>query len=97
MRQAGPHRTGTSDAELARGRRIGVGCFTTFAGFASGGMVGVFVGKIVGNVRGCAPPEGLPACDWYYFALGGMILGAITLPVLALRRLRRTEAAPPET
>lgn len=94
MTQVGPQGTGTSDADLAWGRRLGVGCFTTFAGFASGGMVGVFVGKIVGNARGCVPPEGLPACDWYYFALAGMILGAITLPFLALRRLRRSEARP---
>jgi hypothetical protein len=97
MAQAGPQGTGTSDTDLAWGRRIGVGCFTTFAGFASGGMVGVFAGKVVGNVRGCIPPEGLPACDWYYFALAGMILGGITLPVLALRRLRRSDAARPKT
>lgn len=52
-------------------------------------MIGVLVGKVVGGIRRCPPPAGLPACDWYYFALGGMILGAITLPVLVLRRLRR--------
>ena len=80
---------GTSDAEIARGKRIGVGCFATFIGFWSGGMIGVLVGKLVGNFRGCAPAEGLPACDWYYFAAAGMILGATTLPFLVLRRLRR--------
>lgn len=80
--------TGSPDADLARGRRIGVGCFTTFIGFWSGGMIGVLVGKVVGNVRGCVPIEGTPACDWYSFAAVGMILGAVTLPVLALRRLK---------
>ena len=79
---------GTSDAEIARGKRVGVGCFATFIGFWSGGMIGVMVGKVVGNIRGCAPTEGLPACDWYYFAAAGMILGATTLPLLVLRRLR---------
>jgi len=79
---------GTSDAENARGKRVGVGCFATFIGFWSGGMIGVMVGKVVGNIRGCAPTEGLPACDWYYFAAVGMILGATTLPLLVLRRLR---------
>jgi hypothetical protein len=73
----------------ARARRLGVGCFTAFAGFWSGGMVGVLVAKVVGGVRRCTPPEGLPACDWYYYALGGMLLGAVSLPLLALRRLRQ--------
>jgi hypothetical protein len=97
MTEGATRGTGTSDAELARARRIGVGCFTTFAGFVSGGMVGVLVGKIVGNVRRCVPIEGTPACDWYYFALAGMILGATTLPVLALRRMRRVDESPPKT
>ena len=55
-------------------------------------MIGVLVGKIVGNVRRCAPIEGTPACDWYLFALAGMILGAITLPILVLRRLSRVKS-----
>jgi hypothetical protein len=79
----------TSEADLVRARRIGVGCFTVFIGFWSGGMIGVLVGKVAGNVRGCVPIEGTPACDWYYFAAAGMILGATTLPFLVLRRLSR--------
>ena len=54
-------------------------------------MIGVLVGKLTGNFRRCVPIEGTPACDWYYFAAVGMILGAITLPVLVLRRLRKTQ------
>ena len=81
------------DAEWSRARTVGIGCFTTFIGFWSGGMMGVLVGKVVGNARRCVPIEGTPACDWYWFAAGGMILGATTLPVLALRRLRRREGA----
>jgi hypothetical protein len=73
----------------ARARRVGVGCFTAFVGFWSGGMIGVLAGKLVGAARKCTPPEGLPACDWYWFAAAGMLLGAVTLPLLALRRLRR--------
>jgi hypothetical protein len=84
---------GAGDAELSRARNIGVGCFSTFVGFWSGGIVGVLVGKWVGSARNCAPPEGLPACDWYWYAAGGMIIGATTLPVLVLRRLRRRDAA----
>ena len=56
-------------------------------------MIGVLVGKVVGNVRGCVPIEGTPACDWYKFAAVGMILGMTTLPLLVWRRFRRTDSA----
>jgi hypothetical protein len=72
-------------------RNIGVGCLTTFAGFFSGGMIAVFVAKFVGSAQGCQPPEGLPACNWWVYAGVGAVLGAVTLPFLALRRLNRNE------
>jgi hypothetical protein len=68
-------------------RNFGVGCVTTFAGFFSGGMIGVFVAKMAGSVQGCQPSEGLPACNWYVYAGIGALIGAVTLPALALRRL----------
>jgi hypothetical protein len=70
-----------------------VGCLTVTAGFFSGGIVGVLVAKFVGSARNCAPPPELPACDWQVYAAVGMLIGAVTLPVLALRRLRSGEAA----
>jgi hypothetical protein len=76
-------------------RYVGVGCVTAVAGFFSGGMVGVFVAKVVGSFRGCQPLEGLPACDWHVYAGIGMLIGVLTLPFLALRRLRRSDAATP--
>lgn len=66
-----------------------VGCLTIVAGCFSGAMVGVFIAKVVGSIRNCEPLEGLPACDWHVYAGVGMLIGAITLPVLALRRLRK--------
>jgi len=79
--------------ELERGeiiaRNIGVGCLTTLAGFFSGGMIAVLVAKFVGSMQGCKPPEGLPACNWWVYAGVGCVLGALTLPFLALRRLNR--------
>ena len=84
-------------AELPRedraARYIGVGCVTAIAGFFSGAMVGVFVAKIVGSVRGCKPVEGLPACDWHVYAGIGMLIGVLTLPVLALRRVWQSDSA----
>jgi len=70
-------------------RNIGVGCLTAMAGFFSGGMIAVLVGKFVGSAQGCQPPEGLPACNWWVYAGIGAVVGALTLPVLALRRLSR--------
>ena len=70
-------------------RNIGIGCMTTFAGFFSGGMVGVLAAKVMGIMQGCRPAEGLPACTWWVYAGVGAVLGALTLPVLALSRLNR--------
>ena len=75
-------------------RNIGVGCLTAMVGFFSGGMIAVFIGKNVGSIQGCKPPEGLPACNWWVYAGIGALIGAITLPFLALRRLNR--AAEPD-
>ncbi len=79
-----------SDREGIVARNIGVGCVTTVAGFFSGGMIAVMVGKFVGSMQGCKPPEGLPACNWWVYAGIGAIVGALTLPVLVLRRLSGT-------
>jgi MFS family permease len=68
---------------------IGVGCVTAVAGFFSGGMIGVFVAKVVGSFRGCEPDAGLPACDWHVYAGVGMLIGVLSLPALALNRLRQ--------
>jgi hypothetical protein len=85
--------TSSPPPELERGeiiaRNVGVGCVTTVAGFFSGGMFAVLIGKFVGSAQGCQPPEGLPACNWWMYAGVGALLGAVTLPVLALRRLNR--------
>lgn len=78
-----------SDREGILARNIGVGCVTTVAGFFSGGMIAVLVAKFVGSMQGCKPPEGLPACNWWVYAGIGAVVGAITLPVLALTRLRQ--------
>ena len=71
-------------------RYIGAGCFMTVAGFFSGAMIGVLVGKLVGIVRRCVPDPGLPVCDWHLFAAAGGLLGAVSLPVLVLWRLRQS-------
>jgi hypothetical protein len=56
-------------------------------------MIAVLVAKFVGSLRNCAPAPDLPACDWHVYAGVGMLIGAVTLPVLTLTRLRRSERA----
>ena len=82
---------GQPAVEDRKARNIGVGCFTTFAGFWSGGMVAVLIGRIVEGMRGSPSCEGLPICNWFSYAMVGATIGAITLPILALRRLRRND------
>ena len=87
--------TNASDAapptEDRTARNIGVGCFTSFIGLWSGGMVAVLIGKIVEGIRGAPTCQGLPLCDWHVYAATGAVIGAVSLPLLALSRLRRRD------
>jgi hypothetical protein len=74
------------------GRNIGVGCFTIFIGVFSGGMIAVLIGTIVAFLTRAPKCSGVPLCNWYVFAGYGALIGAISLPVLALWRLRRADA-----
>ena len=80
---------GMTEQEHRTSRNIGLGCFTFVIGGFSGGMIGVLLGKVVGGVRKCVPPEGLPACDWQLYWAVGAVLGALSLPILVLWRLRQ--------
>ncbi len=79
----------SNDDAIAYGRRVGIGCFSLFVGLWSGGMVGVLVGKFIEGARRAPTCEGLPICNWYVYAGIGAAIGAVTLPVLVLWRLRR--------
>ena len=80
--------------ESRAARNIGVGCLTAVAGFFSGGMIGVFIAKVVGSVQRCEPPQGVPACNWPVYAVIGMGVGVLTLPSLVMWRLTRKETDP---
>jgi hypothetical protein len=54
-------------------------------------MVAVLFGKIFEGIRGAPTCEGLPLCNWNVYAGVGAVIGAVTLPVLALTRLRRRD------
>ena len=81
----------TVEVEDRTARNIGVGCFTTFIGMWSGAMVAVLIGKIVEGVRGVPSCEGLPLCNWHVYAAVGAVVGATSLPLLVLTRIRRRD------
>ena len=81
-----PRRDENEEA-IAFGRKFGLGCFTFVIGAFSGGMVAVLVGRIVAALTKAPTCEGLPTCDWYVYAGVGALLGALSLPVLVLRRI----------
>ena len=70
-----------------------IGCLTFVAGGFGGGMISVLIAKIVGSARRCEPPEGLPACDWHVYAAVGMLIGAVLLPAIVIRQIRKGEKA----
>lgn len=72
-----------------RARYTAVGCVTLVAGVFSGGMIGVLVSKVVAAVTRAPSCPDLPSCDWYVFAGIGMLAGGLTLPLLAIWRLRQ--------
>ena len=80
-------------AEDRVGRNIGVGCFTFFIGAVSGSMTGVGIGKLMGFFNRCTPEPDLPACEWWVYAGYGAAIGAVTLPIVALWRLRLADRA----
>jgi hypothetical protein len=88
-------------AEPERGSRAwqfaGVGCVTGAAGFFGGGMIGVFIGWIVGHLTGCRPAEGFPICNFHAYWVPGMFIGAVVLPTLAISRLRRSDNESPDS
>src|SRR4051812_40948187 len=80
------------DQQDRTARNIGVGCFTFFIGGISGAMTAVLVGKIIAFLMRAPACSEVPLCNWYVYAGYGAIIGAVTLPVLAILRLRRVDS-----
>ena len=72
-----------------RARAIGLGCLMTFLGFFSMAMVGVLLSTVVAMATKTQACPDIPACNWYIYAGIGGVFGAVSLPVLVLRRLNR--------
>lgn len=62
-------------------------------GYFSGGMIGVFVAKLVGSFRSCVPAEGFPACNFEPYLQVGSLAGLLLLPGILVLRLWQSNAA----
>ena len=80
-------------ANTGRWEYLGIGCFSTFAGFAGGAMISVLIAKIVGALSRCTPDAetGAP-CNWFTYAVFGAVIGAILAPTVSIWFFRRGRA-----
>ncbi len=83
---------GSAEAPPSRARYL-IGCWFAIVGFFAGGMIGVAVAKVVGQLRRCPPPEGFPACDWGTYLLVGGFAGGVLLPGAIVWRLWQSDVA----
>jgi hypothetical protein len=82
--------SGSGTANTGRWEYVGVGCFSTFAGFAGGGMIAVLIAKIVGALSRCpADTETGAPCNWFPYMVCGMIIGAVVVPIVSIWFFRR--------
>lgn len=73
-------------------RQAGIGCFMTFVGFFSAAMVGVLVSKAVAFFTKAPKCDGIPTCDWHWYAGIFGLVGAVSLPWLILSAMRQPAA-----
>ncbi len=69
-------------------RTLAIGCFMLPLGFFSGGMVAVFVSKLVAYVTRAQACDGVPSCNWAEYLVVGGLLGMLSLPALVIWALR---------
>lgn len=79
---------------VPRGRLVALGCFTTVLGAASGAMIAVLLSTFVAFVTRAPKCPDIPTCNWYVYAGWGALAGAVSLPWLTVRALKRPR--PPE-
>ncbi len=69
-------------------RTLAIGCFMVPLGFFSGGMIAVFISKVVAYFTRAPACDGVPTCNWLNWMVAGAAIGAVSLPSLVMRALR---------
>ncbi len=73
-----------------KARLAGLGCFSVLVGGVSMAMVGALLSLAVQRITRGPVCQDIPACDWYIYAAVGAVLGAVTLPMFVLNRVRQS-------
>jgi hypothetical protein len=81
----GRRETGTGTQRgVSMGRKVAIGCFTSWLGLVSGAMVAALLSKFAAFLTRAQECDGIPSCNWYVWAGIGGLIGAVTLPILVL-------------
>ena len=83
---------GTAEAPPSRARYL-IGCWFAVVGYFAGGMIGVAIAKLVGQLRRCPPPKDFPAGDFETYLWVGGLNGGLLLPGVIVWRLWPSDAA----
>lgn len=65
-------------------RRVAIGCFMTWIGFLSFGMIGALVSRFAAFVTRAQTCPDVPACNWHVYVGVAGLIGAISLPWLVV-------------
>lgn len=69
---------------------VGVGCVGAIVGLIGGGMIAVFISKIVGGLTSCrAEAESGAPCNWTDYWTWGARIGFFLVPTVSIFLLRR--------
>ena len=83
---------GSADPRPSKARYL-IGCWLAIVGYFAGGMIAVAIAKLVGQLQGCSPPEGFPACNFETYLRVGTVIGMLLLPGIVIWRLWHSDAA----
>ena len=71
-----------------------IGCWLAIVGYFAGGMVGVGIAKLVGQLQRCPAPPGFPACNFELYFRVGTTIGLVLLPSVVVWKLWRSVEPP---
>ena len=72
---------------------MAIGCFMTWIGFLSMGMIGALASRFIAFVTRAPTCPDVPSCNWHVYVGVGGLIGAVTLPALVLWAMSKPKRA----